>query len=111
MKPETSQTWSRLPDLPALSSLGRFTSVSGHAPALLAAALLLGLLSGCAGPRVIVRPDDRPGMPAAVFSPKPVYVQHGKASFYWEDFRTASGERFHKDALTAAHRTFPLQSW
>ncbi len=63
------------------------------------------------GPRVIVRPDDRPGMPPAVFSPKPVTVQHGKASFYWEDYRTASGERFHADALTAAHRTFPLQSW
>lgn len=50
-------------------------------------------------------------MPPVVFSPKPVTVQRGKASFYWEDFRTASGERFHKDALTAAHRTFPLQSW
>lgn len=72
---------------------------------------MLGLLSGCVGPRLIVRPDDRPGMPPVVFSPKPVTVQHGKASFYWEDYRTASGERFHKDALTAAHRTFPLQSW
>lgn len=67
------------------------------------------LLGGCAS-RLIV-PDDRPGMPKAVFSPKPVVVQHGKASFYWEDFRTASGERFHPDNLTAAHRTFPLQSW
>jgi rare lipoprotein A (peptidoglycan hydrolase) len=67
-------------------------------------------LAGCASPRLIV-PDDRPGMPKVVFSPKPVTVQHGKASFYWEDFRTASGERFHADALTAAHRTFPLQSW
>jgi rare lipoprotein A (peptidoglycan hydrolase) len=111
MKPEASQNCGRLADFPTLSFLGRFTFVSGRAPALLVAALLLGLLSGCLGPRVIVRPDDRPGMPPAVFSTKPVYVQHGKASFYWEDFRTASGERFHKDALTAAHRTFPLQSW
>jgi rare lipoprotein A len=40
-----------------------------------------------------------------------VLTQHGKASYYWEDFKTASGERFHAEALTAAHRTFPLQSW
>jgi len=72
---------------------------------------MAGWLAGCAGPRVLVQPDDRPGHPPAVFSPKPVLVQHGKASFYWEDHRTASGERFHADALTAAHRKFPLQSW
>jgi rare lipoprotein A len=79
--------------------------------ALAAAFVVLAFLAGCAGPGVIVRPDDRPGMPAAIFSPKPVLTQHGKASFYWEDSRTASGERFHSEALTAAHRTFPLQSW
>jgi rare lipoprotein A len=73
--------------------------------------LTIALLAGCAGPKVIVRPDDRPGMPPVVFDPKPVLTQHGKASYYWEDFRTASGERFHADALTAAHRKFPLQSW
>jgi rare lipoprotein A len=50
-------------------------------------------------------------MPARVFSPKPVVTQHGKASFYWEDARTATGERFHADGLSAAHRTFPLNSW
>jgi len=50
-------------------------------------------------------------MPKAIFSSRPVTVQRGKGSFYWEDFRTASGERFHAEALTAAHRTFPLQSW
>ncbi len=70
-----------------------------------------GWLAGCAGPRVLVQPDDRPGRPPAVFSPKPVLTQHGKASYYWEDTRTASGERFHADALTAAHRKFPMQSW
>ena len=58
-----------------------------------------------------MQPDDRPGMPARVFSPKPVVTQHGKASFYWEDARTATGERFHADGLSAAHRTFPLNSW
>jgi len=78
---------------------------------LLAMAAALGWLAGCMGPRVLVQPDDRPGYPPAVFSSKPVIVQHGKASFYWEDSRTASGERFHSEALTAAHRKFPLQSW
>lgn len=75
------------------------------------AALTLAWLAGCAGPRVIVQPDDRPGMPPAVFDPKPVLTQQGKASYYWQDTRTASGERFHPDGLTAAHRKFPLQSW
>lgn len=74
------------------------------------AAFVLALLAGCAGSRIIVK-DDRPGMPPAIFDPHPVKVQHGKASFYWEDYRTATGERFHADGLTAAHRTFPLQSW
>jgi rare lipoprotein A len=32
----------------------------------------------------------------------------GIASFYWQDQMTASGERFDKRALTAAHRTLPF---
>ncbi len=71
---------------------------------------VLGVLGGCATPKLIV-PDDRPGMPKVVFAPKPDVVQHGKASFYWQDYMTASGERFHPEGLTAAHRTFKLQSW
>jgi rare lipoprotein A (peptidoglycan hydrolase) len=74
------------------------------------AAFALALLTGCAGSRIIVQ-DDRPGKPPAIFDPHPVKVQHGKASFYWQDYLTASGERFRPDNLTAAHRTFPLQSW
>jgi rare lipoprotein A (peptidoglycan hydrolase) len=92
-----------------LSSLGRIAAALFRFPAW-TAALALALLTGCAGPRIIVK-DDRPGMPPVIFDPHPVTVQHGKASFYWEDYRTASGERFHADGLTAAHRTFPLQSW
>ncbi|NJL08350.1 MAG: septal ring lytic transglycosylase RlpA family protein [Methylacidiphilales bacterium] len=34
--------------------------------------------------------------------------QRGIASYYWQDQRTASGERFNPNALTAAHRTLPL---
>lgn len=32
----------------------------------------------------------------------------GNASYYWEDQRTATGERFDKRALTAAHKTLPF---
>src|SRR5438874_4991256 len=30
------------------------------------------------------------------------------ASYYWEDARTATGERFYPDGLTAAHRNLPF---
>jgi rare lipoprotein A (peptidoglycan hydrolase) len=80
------------------------------ARAWLAVVFALALLSGCAS-RVIVQPDDRPGHPAAVFEEKPVLTQRGKASFYWQDYRTATGERFHPDGLTAAHRKLPFHSW
>jgi rare lipoprotein A len=32
----------------------------------------------------------------------------GKASYYWQDQMTATGERFNKRALTAAHKTLPF---
>ena len=32
----------------------------------------------------------------------------GIASYYWQDQMTASGERFNKRAMTAAHKTLPL---
>ena len=31
-----------------------------------------------------------------------------KATYYWHSQRTASGERFHAEGLTAAHRTLPF---
>ena len=42
---------------------------------------------------------------------RPVRVLRGKAVWYggkWHGKRTASGERFNKRAMTAAHRTLPL---
>jgi rare lipoprotein A len=69
------------------------------------------LLGGCAGPELIVRQDDRPGRPPAIFDPKPVEVQHGKASYYWQGKRTANGERFNPEGLTAAHRKLPINTW
>jgi rare lipoprotein A len=35
-------------------------------------------------------------------------VARGKASFYWHGSKTASGERFNPNGLTAAHRTLPF---
>lgn len=50
-------------------------------------------------------------------APRPVNPVTGKAhtldgiaSYYWQDQTTASGERFDKTALTAAHKTLPLNS-
>ncbi len=45
--------------------------------------------------------------------PKPVYVERGEASFYGPGLqggRTASGERFDRHRLTAAHPRLPLGS-
>jgi rare lipoprotein A len=35
-------------------------------------------------------------------------ASHGVASFYWEGTETASGEKFDKNELTAAHPTLPF---
>lgn len=60
---------------------------------------LLALLAGCAGQRTATDAGD--------------YRAEGKASWYGARHhgkRTASGERFDKNALTAAHRTLPFGS-
>jgi rare lipoprotein A len=38
----------------------------------------------------------------------PSLLQHGPASWYEDGERTASGEKFKPDAMTAAHRSLPL---
>lgn len=51
--------------------------------------------------------------PPPVSGPVVVSVQQGKASYYGTRHhgrKTASGERFNKNALTAAHRTLPFGS-
>lgn len=39
------------------------------------------------------------------------HVLAGLASYYHEQQMTSSGERFDRSALTAAHRTLPLNTW
>ena len=71
-------------------------------------ALLAGslLLAGCATTTTTAPPSQihevRPEPHGAVFE--------GKASFYSHAQATASGERFDPRALTAAHRTLPMQT-
>jgi len=74
------------------------------------------LMAGCATPRQLVTdpaPSNRAGdtekLPS-LFHPKPVSILHGKASFYWEPQKTASGERFNPRELTAAHKSLPMHS-
>jgi len=72
--------------------------------------------SGCATPRQLVT-DPAPGGKAgdteqlpSLYSPKPVSVLTGKASYYWQPQKTASGERFNPTKLTAAHKKLPMHS-
>ncbi|WP_321796498.1 septal ring lytic transglycosylase RlpA family protein [Caballeronia sp. J97] len=68
-------------------------------------------------------PADKPAQPAQSLSDaQPIttgpdassFEQKGKASWYGRMFhgrKTASGEKFNMNAMTAAHRTLPLASW
>jgi rare lipoprotein A len=75
-----------------------------HRSAFLAwtALAILATLAGCAGPRPLL------GSPADPTAPR---RQTGLASYYANEhdgLRTASGERYDMDELTAAHRTLPF---
>lgn len=113
----------------AVSNQGRVTSIginpTTRARQLGGAALLIvALLAGCSTQRA---PENGAEAGAAATSPpktansaastdgssntKVVYKQIGEASWYGPGFqgqRTASGERFNQNQLTAAHPTLPL---
>lgn len=75
-----------------------FTSLFAKGLAAAAAALQLGCSS----------PDSARHRPCTAVEEKPSGpAQHGLASIY-TDHRTASGERFSRHALTAAHKSLPL---
>jgi rare lipoprotein A len=60
-----------------------------------------------------VGPPYQAGGQWFVPTPEPGYSENGTASWYGQDFqgrRTASGETFDQDALTAAHPTLPIPS-
>ena len=54
----------------------------------------------------IPRAAPRPINPATGKS----HTLEGIASYYWQDQMTATGERFDKTAMTAAHKTLPMHS-
>lgn len=73
--------------------------------------VLVVAVTACAGPPHTVSPVPPPDAPppADVVAPRPAIV--GRASWYGafhHGKRTASGEVFDMNALTAAHRTLPL---
>lgn len=77
-----------------------------------AAVALLLVAAACAGRR----PPADPG-PGAAADVRPVSVgwtEEGRASWYGHPFhgrRTASGERYDMEGMTAAHRTLPFGAW
>jgi rare lipoprotein A len=84
-------------------------------PSLTGCVLVASLV--CGGPAIsgaLVRPgvgDGPPRVTAGTPSLPPSRVQIGLASWYgrrWQGRRTASGARYDRSQLTAAHRTAPL---
>ncbi len=68
----------------------------------------MGLLLAACAPQA---PAPPPPAPPAPPPPAASFSQVGVASYYgakFEDHKTADGERFKSDGLTAAHRTLPL---
>lgn len=69
--------------------------------------LAKGLAAGAAALQLACSsPKPAASVPAVKVAGKP---EHGVASIY-TDHRTASGERFSRHALTAAHKHFPIGS-
>lgn len=73
-------------------------------------------------PKPRPRPRPTPATPPAATPPPAVApvapataaatsIQRGQAVYYGSGKRTASGERFDKRAMTAAHRTLPFGTW
>lgn len=116
-----------------MSSTSGRSSCVRNAPRLLAVALAAATLAACAQQSVVT---DRSGSVARRASPEPTRTaslftinrakvaakrsapttrekpagdaSHGLASYYSYDPKTASGEKFDPNELTAAHRTLPF---
>src|SRR5690606_9350567 len=90
----------RLPPFRKISYKNGMTHGTGRFLAFLS----LLLLAGCAAVKPIAEPTDDIALGCPM-------IEQGRASFYAHKFhgrKTASGERFDNNALTAAHRTLPF---
>jgi rare lipoprotein A len=83
-----------------------------------AALACLAGLAACATSRSTNGGGTATGAPRAVEPERPTgsrrFFQEGRASYYADKFagrRTASGERYDPERLTAAHQTLPLGTW
>ncbi|GAB3658092.1 septal ring lytic transglycosylase RlpA family protein [Ramlibacter alkalitolerans] len=107
----------------AVSPVASQRSLPVRGAARLLPALLLALfVAGCSttpdgsrpgpDPGAVTRPAEGTGPePGAVTKPAEAELGRGRASWYGPGFhgkRTASGERFDMNALTAAHRSLPF---
>ncbi len=63
-----------------------------------------------AAPPALAAPAPAPAQKPKAARAKPGHLLSGIASYYWQDQMTASGERFNKDELTAAHKTLPFNT-
>lgn len=80
----------------------------------LAAAAAAAVVS-CAGPELPPLPVEQPAQPIVATAPSPapgqIYRETGTASWYGKDFhgrKTANGETYDMNGVSAAHRTLPL---
>lgn len=92
----------------ALATAGLMTSSAGNATIPVSTVEVINTLEDVAP----VLPEV-PTIIDEVIEPDVEHVGDGEASFYGRELagnRTASGERFNPQALTAAHRTLPLGS-
>jgi rare lipoprotein A len=79
--------------------------------ALAGASLMLGACAIHPGPERPGYDRDMGQYPEATQAEEAGHTEKGKISYYAEKFhgrRTASGQTFNKNALTAAHRTLPF---
>jgi rare lipoprotein A (peptidoglycan hydrolase) len=65
---------------------------------------------GGRAPLIAANPIPRAAPRAINPSTGRVHALTGIASYYWQDQMTATGERFDKTAMTAAHKTLPLNT-
>ena len=66
------------------------------------------LLSTSDGRAETPKVSSAPNSKESVAASYPSHFEHGTASWYEDGERTATGEKFKPEAMTAAHRTLPL---